>query len=194
MMAGADAQQWRVAEPIRDTGAHQLGPISLVPDRIARIEADMAEMRNADIAPRKIARARVIRPCDDLDLVAARVARLDDAAGASLLAVLFIREGRAVAGILESGADRVEIDRVFEIEADRMVARIALEIDESVVARIAAHRYDVAAEIRGFAFAAGELQAENLGRVIDRAFEVARAEADVADILQIDHGEILHRP
>src|SRR6185437_7087465 len=174
--------QWRVAEPIRDTGAHQLGPISLVPDRIARIEADMAEMRNAGIAPRKIARARVIRPCDDLDLVAARVARLDDAAGASLLAVLFIREGRAVAGILESGADRVEI------EADRMVARIALEIDESVVARIAAHRYDVAAEIRGFAFAAVELQAENLGRVIDRAFEVARAEADVADILQIDHG------
>ena len=96
-----------------------------------------------------------------------------------------------MAGILERRADRVEIDRVFQIEADRVVARIALEIDERVVARVAAHRHRIAAEISGFTFAADKLKAEDLGRVVDRAFEIARAEADVADILQIDHGENL---
>jgi hypothetical protein len=60
-----------------------------------------------------------------------------------------------------------------------------------VVTRVAADCDLVAAEIRCLAFARDELQADNVGGEADGAIEVRRANADVADVLQVDHGQPL---
>ena len=94
-----------------------------------------------------------------------------------------------VAGIFQFGADRIQRGGVVQVEADRLVGGIALEIDHRVVARVAAHRNLVAAEIGRLALARDELQADDVGGEADRAIEVGRADAHVADVVQVDHGE-----
>src|SRR5579862_9695742 len=148
----------------------------------------MREMRDPGITAGEVAHARVIRPRHDLDLVAGRVKRLDDTLGAAQLAFLFACGMGAVATFVERGACRIEIGRVFQVEADGVVTVIALEIDKGVTARIAAHRDLVAAEVGGLALARNQLQPDDLGREFDRALEIARAEPHIADVLEIDHG------
>ena len=80
--------------------------------------------------------------------------------------------------VLERRTDRVEIDRVLQIEADRMVGRIALEIDQRVIARIAAHGDLVAAEIGGSCLRAPISCRPMISVAIaDRAVEIGVAEA-----------------
>jgi len=94
-------------------------------------------------------------------------------------------------------ADGVEIVGVEQVEADSLVGGIALDHRQGVIARVAAHPDLVAAEIGGLAFARSELQPDDVGQVFDRTLEIGRAEPQIADVVQIDHGaspSILGRP
>src|SRR6266446_2355314 len=77
--------------------------------------------------------------------------------------------------------------RVLEIEGDDVVRWIAFEIDQRVIARVAPHRCLVAAEIRGLALAARQLQPDNPGRELDRSLQIRRADPQVSDVVEIDH-------
>ena len=76
---------------------------------------------------------------------------------------------------------------IDQFEPDRLVRGIALEIHQRMVARVAAHLGLVAAEVGGVAFARDQLQPDDVGGEADRAIQVLRAEAGIADVVQVDH-------
>ncbi len=92
-----------------------------------------------------------------------------------------------MAGFLDLRARLVEVVPVLEIEGDDVVRWIAFEIDQRVIARVAPHRCLVAAEIRGLALAARQLQPDNPGRELDRSLQIRRADPQVSDVVEIDH-------
>lgn len=77
--------------------------------------------------------------------------------------------------------------RVDQFQADGLIGGIALEIHKRMVAGVTAHVDLVAAEVGGVAFARDQLQSDNLGGEADRGVEVLRAEARVADVVEVDH-------
>src|SRR5256885_10251665 len=78
--------------------------------------------------------------------------------------------------LFDLGAGAVEVPAIFQIEGDRMIRGIPLEIGQRVVARVAPHRCLVAAEIRGFALPARELQTDDLGRELHGRPQIGRAD------------------
>ncbi len=187
MVDGVDAQQRRVADPVGHPRVQELGPEGLVTRGIGSAQADVAEMRDPGVARRKIALAAVIRPHDQLDPVSARVLEGEDLLDAALLAFVFCPVVHRVPCFLDLGTGLVEVFAIFQIEADSMVRGIAFEIDERVVARVAARRGLVAAEVGGLAFPAREFQADDAGRELDGRIEIGRADPQIADVVEIDH-------
>ncbi len=147
----------------------------------------MAEVRDAGVARRKIALAAVKRPHHDFDLVAARVLESEELLNTAQLALASGAVVHRMAGLLDLGSSPVEVFPVLQVEADDVVGRVAFEIDERVVARVAAHRDLVAAEVGGLAFAAGELQPDDFGGELHGRLQVGRADPQVADVVKIDH-------
>ncbi len=188
MVCGVDAQQCRVTDPVGHSRVAQLRPEFLVARRVHRIQSDMAEMRDARVAAGEVAHAGVVWLGNELDPVAARIVRGDKRLDTPLLTFLARAEMHRMAGAFQLRAHRVEVRWVVQVEADSLVGRIALEIDQCVVARITAHRDLVAAEIRRLALACDKLQADDVGCEAHRAVKVGRADADVADVVQVDHG------
>src|SRR5258706_509167 len=92
-----------------------------------------------------------------------------------------------MAGLFDLRAATVEVPGDLEIEADDVVGRIALEIDQGVIGGVPAHRDFVAAEVGGLAFPPGELQPDDLRRELHRRLQVGRADPQVADVVEIDH-------
>ncbi len=92
-------------------------------------------------------------------------------------------------GALDLRARAVEVLRALQVEADNMIGRIALEVDQRVVARVAAYRGLVAAKVGGLAFPPRELQPDDLGGELDRRFEIRRADPQIADVVEFDHGQ-----
>ena len=91
------------------------------------------------------------------------------------------------AGLFQCCADGVQIVRVDQFQADSLIGRITLEIHKCMVTRIAAHVDLVAAEEGRVAFACDQLQSDDVGGEADRGVEVLRAEARVADVVEVDH-------
>jgi hypothetical protein len=56
-----------------------------------------------------------------------------------------------------------------------------------MVARVASRRRTVATEVRAPAFARYELEADNRRGEINRTVEIACADADVADVVEVNH-------
>ena len=93
--------------------------------------------------------------------------------------------------LFQRRSDRVQIVRIDQFQADRLIRGIALEIDKCMVPRIAAHLGLVAAEIRRVALARDQLQPDDVGGEADRPVQVLRAEPRIADVMQVDHREVL---
>src|SRR5712691_4154484 len=184
---GADAQERRVADPVRHARVEEPRPERLVARRVRGAQPDMAEMRDSGVARGKIALAAVKRPHHDLDLVAGRVLEREEPLHAAQLAFLLRAVTHGMAGFLDLRARLVEVVPVLEIEGDDMVRRIAFEIDQRVIARVAPHRCLVAAEIRGLALPARQLQPDDPGRELDRGLQIRRADPQVSDVVEIDH-------
>src|SRR6266853_6226413 len=184
---GIDAQQRRLTDPVGYPRVQKLRPERLVSRRVRGLEADVAEVRDAGVARRKIALAAVERPHHDFDLVAARVLESEELLNTAQLALASGAVVHRMAGLLDLGSRPVEVFPVFQVEADDVVGRVAFEIDERVVARVAAHRGLVAAEVRGLAFAGGELQPDDFDGELHGRLQVGRADPQVADVVEVDH-------
>ena len=78
----------------------------------------------------------------------------------------------------------VEMELLLDFEAHDLVARIALEIAERVLAL-------VRLEIDRALGALGDVEAEIFGGEMGRAFEIAGPEPDIGDIGKLDHGSLL---
>src|SRR6185295_5657589 len=83
---GVDAQERRVADPVRDARVEEPRPEGFVPRSIGGAQPDMAEMRDTGVACGEIALAAVERPHHQLDLVTARVLEGEELLHAALLA------------------------------------------------------------------------------------------------------------
>src|SRR5713226_5577173 len=88
VMDGAETKERRVADPVRYACVQEPRPERLVPRSVGGAQPDMAEMRDARIAGRKIALAAVKRPHDDLDFVPGRVLEDEELLHAAQLALL----------------------------------------------------------------------------------------------------------
>src|SRR5213594_952777 len=187
VMDGADAKERRVADPVRHARVEESRPEGFVARSIGGAQPDVAEMRDSSVACGKIALAAVKRPHHDLDLVAGRVLEREEPLHAAQLAFLLRAVTHGMAGFLDLRDRLVEVVPVLEIEGDDMVRWIALEIDQRVIARVAPHRCLVAAEIRGLALPARQLQPDDPGRELDRGLQIRRADPQVSDVVEIDH-------
>ena len=85
---------------------------------------------------------------------------------------------------LDFGRDRVELRAIGQLEPDSVICGISIAIHQRMVARVAA---EIAASFRLSRF----FEAQDRDGVPRGAFQIARAEADVADIAQVDHREIV---
>lgn len=132
---------------------------------------------------REKARARMVRLDHELDADAGRIVRGDEGLDAALLAFGVRAEMHRVAGTFEFGPDRVEVVGIFRVETDGLVGGVAPEMHQRVVVRVAANPHRVTAEIGCIAFPRAELLADDVGGEADRAVEVRRADADLADRL-----------
>src|SRR5439155_17491289 len=124
-------------------------PESLVARRVGSPEADVAEMRDSGVARGKIALAAVKRAHHDLDLVSGRVLESEELLHAAQLAFVLCPVAHRVPRLFDLDAGAFEVLAPLQVEADHVIGRITLEIDEGVVARVSAHRHLVAAEIGG---------------------------------------------
>src|SRR5881396_317279 len=185
-MDGIHAQERRIADPVRYAGVQEPRPEGFVPRRVGGPQPDVAEMRDSGVARRKIAQARMERAHHDLDLVAGRILEGEEMPDAAQLAFVIRPVVHRVPRLFDLGAGLVEVLAVLQVEGDRMIRRVPLEIDQRVVARVAAPRCLVAAEVGGLAFPARELQPDDLGGELDRRFEIRRADTQVTDIVEID--------
>src|SRR6185437_277273 len=150
-------------------------------------QGDMAEIGDAHVAGGKEARATVIGTRKDLDLVAAWIGGCDDRPGAPAVAFFPRADMHRPSGLFQGRADRIEVIRVDQFQADRLIGGIAFEIHQGMVAGVAAHIGLVAAEIGGVAFARDQLQPDDGGGELDSGVQVLCAKPDITDVVQIDH-------
>ena len=147
----------------------------------------MAEMGDAGVAAGEIAHARKKRPRQDLDLIAGGVLSGDEGIDPALLAFLLGAQPHREIGVVELRSHLVEIVGMLQFEADDVVGGIAFEISERVVARVAAGLDPIALEIGPFAILGGQFQSHDLGRKRGGGFQIARAQTDIADVVQMNH-------
>ena len=65
--------------------------------------------------------------------------------------------------LFERRAHRIQIVRIDQLQPDRLVRGVALEIHQGMVARVTANFGPVTAEISGLALAGHQLQANDVG-------------------------------
>ena len=122
----------------------------------------------------------MVRALDQLDAVAGGVGEADEATHAALFAGVSaaVLHGEALVG--QNGRRRIQRGAVAQLEAHRVVVRIAFEVHQRVVALVAA----VPARA---GFAARQFQAHHLAGEAVGCIQIARSESDVADVEQVDH-------
>jgi hypothetical protein len=154
--------------------------------RIGGPQADVREAGNARIDAGNVARAAVIWRHDELDAVAGQIVKMDERVHPSLLALVGGAACDPHAALLEKRGGMVEFRRIAQLEAGGVIGGIAIEIDQRMVA-------GVAAEVVRAAFLAGPFETHHLAREAAGADQVAGTEADVADVEQVDHGASVGR-
>ena len=157
-----DAQERGVADPVADARVAHLRPEGLVPHRVGRAEAHMAEARHARVALAVIAPPAMGGPPDEFDRIAGRVAEADEVAHLARLRLLSRAARDLVAQPLERRGGCIEIGSVGDLEGDDVICRIALEITERVLALVRFEIDRAACPLRDF-------EGENVGGETRRA-------------------------
>src|SRR5437899_12443434 len=114
-MDGADAQERRVADPVRYAGIQEPRPEGFVARSIGGSQPDVAEMRDSSVACGKIALAAVKRPHHDLDLVAGRVLEREEPLHAAQLAFLLRAVTHGMVGVLDLPSQLVAVVPVLGV-------------------------------------------------------------------------------
>src|SRR5690606_14295591 len=153
-------------------GAQQLRPEQLVAVRIQRTQSNMAEASNARIARRKITPAAMLRSIDQVNAVARWVLEIYEVAHVALLG-LGGRPLMHLAAIFgQYCSSMVQLLLRVDFKCRGMVARIALCVAQRVVAA-------VRAQVDRLAFAAGNLQTEDVGGVAHRCLQIGSTQPDI---------------
>ena len=163
-----------------------LGPEYLVARGVGGAQSDVAEAGDAGVAHAVIALRAMGRAPDQLDAVAAGIVERDEVAHLAQLGFLGGAVVHAIAEPFELTGSGREPVAIGDLKSCRLVRRIACEIAQRVFARVG---FEVNRAARAFAYFKAEIGGGKLGR----AFEVARSQAHIGDILQVDHIVSLRR-
>ncbi len=168
------------ADPVAGPEVEHLGPEFLGLARVGHREPDMAELVDAGVAPGEVAPSGGERPYRQVDGVSARVLEVEVAhapacRGLLVAAAIHLEPGRGQAAFR-----RVECVEVRELQAQRVVSGVALEVADIVVAVVAAH-------VGGTILASHVLQPDHVGGELDRFLEIGRSQPTVAKTHNFDH-------
>src|SRR5882762_9585229 len=180
VMHGVDAQQRRGSNPVAHPSIACLGPELLVSLRGLRVKTHVRKSRDSRVSRRRIAAAAVPRARDQVYRGSRGL--LEHYAGADT-ALLALRRGalmHRVAGIFKLACCSIERVVACELECDGVIVWISRRVNQGVVAL-------VRAQIDRTAILPRQLQADDLGRELDRAGEIIGSEADISDIVQRNH-------
>ena len=165
------------SDPVAHPGVARLGPELLVPLRGGRVEADVRKPRDPRIPRGRVAATAVPGVRDQIDAGSRRLLEGHERADAPLLAFGRGALTDRVAGVVELARGRIQRLLVRHLESDGVVVRIPRRVDQRVVAV-------VGAKIDRAAVFARQLQADDLGRELDRDARVTGSQADVPDVVQ----------
>ena len=133
-----DAKQGRLADAVADARAERACPEDLVAACIFRAQPHVAEAGDAGIAPGKVTRAAVVRAHDQVDQVAGGVAKRHTGLDPAPLTSRGIAQLVCQTLATELGHGRVEFIVGAQLEAHRVIGRIALEVHQRVIPAVAA--------------------------------------------------------
>lgn len=117
-----------------------------------------------------------MRRMHQLDTVARRVDKAEEIAHVALFGVLALARGNLVAAALQHRAGVLQFFGGIHLEGRGVVARIAFEIAQGVVAGIGL-------EIDRAMLLARHFQPQHRGRIADRGFQIAGTQPDVPDVV-----------
>ena len=147
----------------------------------------MAEARDPGIAAAVVTLAGVARPVNKLDAIAARILEGDEAFDVTCRCLAGGADLDGMAQAVELRGRSVEVALVTDLEGNRLVGWIAVEIAKCMLPLIRL-------KVEGGLVAFGDLESELFDRKVGGPFEVTRSEPHVAHILQIDHASTPLRP
>ena len=169
------------ASPMRSlTRAEQFGPETLVAWRVGAAQANVAEARDAGVARSEVACAAVVRAHDQVDAVAAGVVKIHERTHVTLFALRRAAVAHRDPGVAELRRGRVKQLGAAQLEAHVVVSGVGLEVDQGVVTR-------VAAAVARALLLPHALQADQVARKAVRRAQVARAQAPIPNVQQVDH-------
>ena len=134
---GVDAQERCRADAVGHAGVAHARPERLVAGGVGRAQPDVGEAGDAGLAARHKVAVGDARAMHELDRVAGGVRESQEPFDAAHLALVArAPRDRQVAGVDLRGGG-VERGGVVDVEADRMIGRVALEVREGVIAPVA---------------------------------------------------------
>jgi len=168
VMHFVDAQQRRIADAVAHARVADPRPERLVAGGIRRAQADVAKAGDAGVARAVVAHHAVRGAPYQLDAVAARVVEGDELAHLACLGFPRRADVNRVAEPLQFAGGGRERGARADLEGHRLVARIALDVAQRMLALVGLEIDRVLGDFADF-------ETEHVGGETGRAFEVARA-------------------
>jgi hypothetical protein len=156
-------------------------PEGLVARGVGAAQADVAEAGDAGVTRREVAPPAVLRAHDELDAVAGEIGEVHEAVHPALLAGVGAAALYGQSEVADLTRGSVQRRAVTQFEAHAVVLRVAFDVDQGVVAV-------VAAVVAGAGLLARQFQPDHLAREAVGRGQVTRAEPNVADVEQVDQG------
>ena len=180
VMLLAESDIGGVPHPIAHLGAEEFAPHLLVLGRRCRSQRDRFKAGHACVARGKEAPARMHRPNDELEPIAAVVGEGQEALHLARLRRLCASPFYLQAMRGERLGRALQRFGAAHFQPDRLLLRPAAKIDERRIAK-------VGAEIGVVFGPLGQLQPENALGEIDRARQIGGRQAHISQLLDGDH-------
>src|SRR5450755_2778883 len=168
-MDGVNAHQRDISDPVADACVANLGPELLVPCRIGRAEADMAETGYSCIPRCEVALAAAFRPNHQFDPIAGGILEADKRLHLAQDALGWRTGMHRMAQLIERCCGGIQLALVLHFKPDGLISRITFKIAKRVGPI-------VRPEIKGFPRLLTDLQAQAFGCKTLGFFEVGSAQ------------------
>ncbi len=179
-----DPQQRGIADPVAHAGVAHLGPERLVADCIGGAKTDVAEPGDPGVALAVISLSAIGGPPHQLDAVAGRIVEGDEALHLTQFSFFRRAQPNGVTEAVKLRGGRLQVRPLGHLEGGGLIAGRAGEVAQRMIALVGLEVDRVVRTIRHF-------EAQVIRREGDGAVEICGAEADIRDVLQLDHVERL---
>jgi hypothetical protein len=131
-----DAEQGRIADPVAHPGVAHCRPESLVARRVGAAETDVAESGNSGVTLSVIAPIAVGGAPDQLDLVARRIFKGDEAPNVAQFSFLRRAQADMMTEPIELGSRRLQFRAIGNFERGGLIGGRTGEVAQCVLALI----------------------------------------------------------